>query len=417
MLILGSKPKILIVAKDKYPPFRVDVVDLFSANLSKAYKLVWLMNAEQPGPNHIVHTEDEDFFVIGRSNGRGRQLKNHIKTWHAHLAMLRRVLRSEFDVVQCRDVMLLAPLYALAARRVGAVFCYWMSFPMEDSFIERGRMRIAEGGLGALFAGWGRITYGHLARWTLYRCTLPIASAVFVQSRRMKKDVVSMGIEAAKVHPVPMGVNVEKYDGAIRQLPDAVYGDRKVVLYVGTLELARQMEVPGRGVAMAMQKHPDMVFAVIGRHKHAEIERLMGPFVELGVADRVRFFSHMPLDELFRHVRRADVCLAPYPEQPRMMASATPTKTIEYVYLGGMIVANRHPDQEEVLTGAQCGVLTDFSAQGFADGIERALSCSREPDTAVFMAQWVRDNRSYKALAEGVSRVYNRLITDSGPGI
>jgi hypothetical protein len=57
----------IVVARDLYPPYRVDVVELFSKFVTKAIDLEWLMRPSKSGPAYVAGAGSEIFHVIGRA--------------------------------------------------------------------------------------------------------------------------------------------------------------------------------------------------------------------------------------------------------------------------------------------------------------------------------------------------------------
>ncbi|KQS96552.1 hypothetical protein ASG68_16795 [Rhizobium sp. Leaf453] len=388
----------LIVARDFYPPFRVDVTTLFSKYLKKYLKMDWLMRTEERGPGKKITVEDETHYVIGRLGIRGK-----IDAVVKHLSAFGRILRKEYDIVQCRDTFLIASIYAIVSRLSGAKFVYWMSYPMEEGYLFRAQAAFDKGRYLQALPRW---IIGKLGQISLYRIALPLAHHVFVQSDQMKIDVAGEGVPDVKITPVPMGIDTATFLSEPGEIAsDAFYSGQKAILYLGTLDPARQMGIVAAGVAKAMRERSDTIFVLIGRASDAERSEILQYFADL--TSRIFFLDQMPLSMALKHVRRADVCLAPYPSSPKMLASATPTKLVEYIAMGRRVVANFHPDQSTVIASTGAGLLSDFSSEGFAKAIVDALDLGELTNTEVQRAEaWIRENRDYVALSEMVADVY-----------
>ena len=130
-----------------------------------------------------------------------------------------------------------------------------------------------------------------------------------------------------------------------------------------------------------------------------------------GVADRLLFAGRLPLAEAFGYVRRADVCLAPFPVWPPTYLSATPTKLVEYLAMGRPVVAGDHPDQRRVIEDSGAGVIVPPTAEAFAAAISALLA---DPAGAEAMGArgpaWVAAHRDYAALSRTVEAVYDQLL-------
>lgn len=399
-------PRLLIVARDKYPAFRVDITQLFSHYLAKDFQIDWVMRDSLGGTTRIEGTAREKVYVIG-----GRGIKGLWAQLKVHKAAFKRILSGSYEIVQCRDAFQVAWLYALVARIAGVPFTYWMSYPIELGYLDRARRELQKKNF---FSSAIRGLIGLAGRITLYGCTLPLAQHIFVQSDEMKKYVARSTVPETKITPVPMGIDTSRFKQSTT-LPsdDPRYLERFVVLYSGTLDLSRRMEVPAEGVARFCESKLQAVFSVIGQSSQEEKEAILIPFRARGMADRVLFTDFVPLEELLCHVVRADVCLAPYPAHDRMLSTSTPTKLVEYIAMGRNIVANNHPDQTKIADALPFQVtLCQFSVEGFAEALaESSKKFELEKSELAAAQSWIAAERSYAKLAKRVGSVYEKLVT------
>lgn len=398
----SARPRLLIVARDRYPPFRVDVTILFSKYLAPHFDIDWLMRREISGPASIERLKNERFLVNGKGGLR------FLGAFGRHLAALSQVLRREYDIVQCRDAIIVSFVYALAATISRTPFVYWMSFPIEESYLKRAREYFAAGNVLAMLP---RLAIGLVGRLLLYRVTLPLAQRVFVQSDRMRNDVALRGIPARKLTAVPMGVDTDgHHPDAIAPIEHEFYRGKTVILYVGTLASERRLSIPLAGVVAVMTARPNVVLLVVGKATDIERAAVRGQFAAAGLDGRLLILDHMLHDQMLRYVKRADVCLAACDTSP-LLLQGTPTKLPEYLLMGRRVVANRHPDQETVVSGAGLGVLTEFTSEGFEQAILTAMALGEPTDIEQTRARnWLRDNRNYRTLSERVAAVYTELL-------
>ena len=111
-------------------------------------------------------------------------------------------------------------------------------------------------------------------------------------------------------------------------------------------------------------------------------------------------------------MRRADVCLAPFPTWPPHYLSATPTKLVEYLAMGRPVVAGDHPDQRRVIEESGAGLIAPATAEGFAAAITHLLAAPAEAEAMGARGPaWVAEHRDYAAISEAVAEVYDRLLT------
>jgi glycosyltransferase involved in cell wall biosynthesis len=397
--------RLFCVARDRYPPFRVDMTELFSRWLVGAgYRVDWLMARGCPGPSELVIASPrERTFVLGGGSIRARLAGLRLML-RAGLA----ILRGEYDIVQARDRSTSSLLFLLLARLGGRPFVYWMSFPILEDTLDRARDP------KEAIPGWRRLAmraYVTAGRPILYRIVLQAADHVFAQSARMKAALIERGVAAQKITPVPMAVSVDRFNPSnIAPTDDQRLGGRNVLIYMGSGAPGRRIDIIVRALGAVVRKGHDAVLVLLGNMRPTDLDSLLDIAKEEGVLDRLIFTGHLPLAQALRYVRRANVCLSPCPPVPTLVVG-TPTKLVEYLAMGRPVVANDHPDQREILEASGAGLITDLSSEGFAEAIATLLSDRAAAESmAARGPPWIAAHRSYAVLAELVSSVYAELI-------
>ena len=400
---LDVMPRVICVAKDRYPPFRVDIVELMSRRLGAAGLCCdWIMQRDQPGRSEIIeHSASERFLVLDRGFGivSGAMLL-------ARAVMA--ILRGDYQIVQVRDLPLTAVLFLLLARLARRPFVYWMSFPMVESPGHRARNPDER------IPAWRRVVmrlYSAVGGFFYYRVVMRGADQIIVQSDRMKADLVRRGIKPGKIVPVPMGVSTEIYHpAAVAPADDPNSSGAAVLVYVGTCLPVRRIDIMVRALADLVRRGRDAMLVIVGDVRPEDATRLRAVAAEEHVADRLVFTGRLPLVQALGYVRRATVCLAPCPKDP-ILLPGTPTKLVEYLAMGRPVVANDHPDQMHVLHASGAGLVAPLSPRGFADAIDQLLA---DPAAAEAMGErgpaWVAANRSYDVLSTRVFAAYTSLL-------
>jgi glycosyltransferase involved in cell wall biosynthesis len=362
----------------------VDVTELFGRWLAPRFDVRWLMRAAE-----------------GES----------LPAWIAlQLRFVWRVAVGRFDLVQVRDAALSGVLFLIAARVGRRPFCYWMSFPMAEGY----RRRALDQPPGRPWLRLTRLAYACIAGWALRRLILPAADHVFVQSEQMKADVAVLGVDPARVAAVPMGVSLTAYDAAsIPPADDPRLRGRRVLAYVGSIEPDRPTAVMVEALGRAALRF-DVALVVVGGATATDRGRLEAAAEACGVGDRLVFTGHRPLAEALSYVRRAEVCLSPFPADGPYR-SATPTKLVEYLAMGRPVVASEHPDQRQTIEASGAGLLVPLTSIAFAEAIKALLA---DPERASAMGArgpaWIAAHRDYAAISKTVAAVYERLL-DRGP--
>lgn len=402
--------RIFYFIADSFPAWRVDLVELFSVQLrALGVETVWQARRSDAGWMKRVEMHGQEAWLpiaLARKGALRKALNRPLEVLSEFLIFLRLLLGARFEVIQVRDDRYTAALFALLAARLrGARFTYWLSFPFPEHDLDMAR---SARGLRRLFLQ----IRGRVARWWLYRCVLSAADHVFVQSAKMKENLLAQGVPPEKMTPVPMGIPPRLLDLTAGPPVAEIPGQ---VVYLGTLAASRRLETLIEAFALMRPRHPEATLLMVGEgdfpHERTELERLAG---RLGIADAVRFTGFLPMEEAWRIVMSSDVCVSPVAPSPTLDVGS-PTKLIEYLALAKATVANRHPEQTQVLEECRAGVLTEWGPQPFAEGISRVLA---DPAAARAMAGhgpgWVRAHRTYDRIAAAVFDCYTALLAERG---
>lgn len=402
--------KLLYVVEDRYPPFRADVVELFARQMpERGHRIDWLM---QRGPEAHHETSPTDFlgntvYLTARSNVRGlrgRVMNNLLGMW-GDLTLLRLAFKNRYDVIQVRDKCFASLIALLAARLTGSKFVYWMSFPFAEAKLYAAEKKLTS---------HPRLTWvkGQMVSLLLYRCILRMADHVFVQSERMRAEVARRGICEAKMAPVPMGITADHVGHA--NDARAPRTDAPKLLYLGLIHRLRGTEMLVEVLAKVRCAYPGATLCFVGDGQAPEDRCAVEDAARAhGLEAAVHVTGFLSRDKAWEYVREADICLSPLAPIP-IFHVASPTKLIEYMAMAKCIVANEHPEQEQVLRDSGVGRCIAWNVQAFADEICRLLS---DPEEAKSQAargpEYVRRHRTYLTIADTVELHYHSLLQSS----
>lgn len=108
--------RMLFVAPDDYPAFRVDLVELFSNHLvSRGLRIDWSLRPRQDGPAQVEERGAERFYVARRRTAEkfGSLRYAMAENW-LRLKLAWRAMRGEYDLIQIRD----QPLWGIDRKSV-----------------------------------------------------------------------------------------------------------------------------------------------------------------------------------------------------------------------------------------------------------------------------------------------------------
>ena len=410
----SRRPRLLIVARDLYPPFRVDITELFSTFLGRWLDLTWLMRRDRDGPGATIEASPHERFIVpARKPGRLSGVRARLSYFRTALTQVANAAGGRWDLIQVRDIPIGGVWFLLAALIARKPFVYWMSFPVLEGYRDRARNPGPGDGVGLTLY---RRAYYVIGRFIQYRVVLRLADFVFVQSEIMKREVAGKGVDAGKIMAVPMAVNVATCNPeAIPPVDDPRLRDRRVLVYVGSLEAQRQPVLLIEALAAVAREEPSVTLVFVGDSDPETAAPMAERAKVLGVGDRILHTGRLPLREALAYVARADVCLALYPVTD-LLVSGTPTKLVEYLAMGRPVVGNPHPYQSRLLEATGAGTIAEMNPEAFAAAIVSLLRDDAGTRARASAAPaWIRDNLSYEVTAERVGAVYARLLKVAQP--
>ena len=356
---------LLYLTEEHWPTFRPDVVSLFGKYLPRhgiTSDLVTERNIADTG-------KPETSWGGGRALlcnvPRNRVGQYWVKFWH-NLRTLITMDAKKYDAIQVRDMSVMALVGLIVARLKGVQFFYWLSYPQSEGQIDRARTRGLKGGLRF----WFPLVQGIFGKWLLYRVVLPRADHVFVQSHQMQLDIALQGISMSHMTPVPMGVDTETVSPEnILPVDDPRLEGKRALVYLGTLDRIRQIEILFQMLAQIRQQIPNIILVLVGDTEDAAHRSwLMKEAERMGVGNYVLWTGWLPAPQAWGYVRSAEIGLSPFPRS-FLLDSASPTKAVEYMTLGLPIVANDNPDQAQVIKESCAGLCVKLEPRTFAAAV------------------------------------------------
>ncbi len=404
--------RLLFLTAETCPTFRADVSVLFGKYLPRHGIRSDIVAGKAPGAEEPVQWGGGEAILC---DVRGGQAKKHLKTlWHGVRTMFC-ASRSRYQAIQVRDMPVLAAVGLLIARLKRMPFYYWMSYPMPEGQIALASERGLSAGLMKFLFPWLR---GRVGRFLLYRVVLPGTDHVFVQSDRMKEDMVAHGVDAAKMTPVPMGVDMADVDHTqIAPADDPRLAGRRVLVYLGTQDRPRRIEVLFDMLAEVRKTVPDVLLVLVGDTEDAVHRQwLRERAVAAGVADDVLWTGWLPMREGWRYVAAAEVGLSPFP-RGYLLDSASPTKVPEYLALGVSVVCNDNPDQKHAIEQSRAGLCVPYTASEFAEAVLAILRPDIEYRRGLGEEgrKFVACHRDYSVISEMLALDYKKLFRNVAP--
>lgn len=245
-----------------------------------------------------------------------------------------------------------------------------------------------------------------LATWLLER-PIPRVFAglpVVAVSDSTRDDLVARGLDAADVHVVPNGVDLDLYR------PDPATGvfDRPTVLYLGRLKRYKGVDLVLKAVARLRDRGVDVRLVVGG--KGDDRPRLEALAVSLAIEDRVEFEGFVSHDRKLELLRRAWVHVLTSPKEGWGIT------VVEAGACGTPSVASDAPGLRDSVRDGETGLLVPHGdVDALAAALERVISDealrSRLGEAAVRFARGL----SWDAAADRFEEILRRRVA-AAPG-
>lgn len=403
-MVQKFNPKIFYSIEDVYPPYRVDVVELFGRELAqKGADIEWYMRRGMPGP-----CADETFLgqkvhlpALFRRGGVFAKIATKFFFLVCDIWQLFRCLGKPVDLIQVRDKYIAAAFGLLIARIKGIPFVYWCSYPFPEHYRE---LANNSSGLRSLYC----VLHSLIGKTMLYRIVMPLSNHVFVQSKQMQLDVSRYGVPVCKMTPVPMGVPSRLSSWTSRNSPN-ITSSR--IVYIGSMDSVRNLHMLVDAFALVHARFPFTTLIMVGdskrKHERVELEQYA---LSLGLGKAVLFTGFVSIEVAWKYAASAEVCVSPIFPCP-VYNCGSPTKLFEYMALGRPVVCNTHPEQTEVIKESGAGLCVDWDAKEFAEAMAWMLE---NPDKAAAMGEhgpaWVAKSRTYPMIANAVWSKYKDIL-------
>ncbi|MER0169301.1 MAG: glycosyltransferase [Nitrosomonas sp.] len=401
--------RLLYLTAETYPTYRVDLLVLFGKILPKYGIHSDIVAGKTEGNVETASWGGGETYLCDVSGGSARI---HINTFLHGIRHMLKADRKRYQAIQVRDMPLLAAIGLLVARFKGLKFFYWMSFPISEGLIVLARERGLSSGLIKFLFPWVK---GQIGYFLLYRLVLPRADHVFVQSDQMKEALVKRGFHPGRMTPVPMGVDMETLQSInIPPVDDVRLVNRRVLVYLGTLDRPRRIEILFEMIAIVKRQFSDVLLILVG-DANEETHRcwLKMKASEAGIEDNLLWTGWLPMYEGWRYVRTAAVGLSPIP-RGYLLDVSSPTKVLEYLALGIPVVCNDNPDQERVIRESEAGICVLYSAEDFANAVIRMLCLDKNArdEMGIRGKEYVAHHRDYRLIGDNVANSYRNLFSD-----
>lgn len=392
---------ILYLTAEEWPTFRADVTTLFGKYLPR-FGISCDLVTDEISNKQADWPAGKTILCKMPQNRAGQYI---VKFLHQCRVLITSDY-SHYHAIQVRDMTLIALVALVISKLKKRPLYYWLSYPQSEGQIHRAKAR----GVKAGIRYWFPLLQGWVGQQLLYKIVLPNAHHIFVQSQNMLQVLSQKGVPIAKMTPVAMGVDLE----AIKQAPvpsdHPFLKGKRVLVYLGTLDSVRQIEILFEMLRKILKKVPDALLVLAGDTDDvAHRAWLKEQAKKIGVADQILWTGWLPMAEAWRFVAAAEIGLSPFP-RGYLLDMASPTKAIEYMALGIPVLMNDNPDQLSVAEESGASTCIPLDATEFAEAAVRLINDPVLQSTMQAKGiAYVHQVRSYQRIASILSAQYFQL--------
>lgn len=406
-IIMNSKPSILFLTEDRYPPVRVDSTILLAKEVvgNLCYKIDWIMQSEEDLPKtEIVSWKGSKVIVGATDTGTSfvARLKKTILRWRLDFRVFKEAAGNDYDIIQTKDRYLGALVTLVAAKWNSTPFVFWISYPEPEASIY-----IAHQGMARY--KWVYLIRGHIQKVLLYKLILRFCDLAIVQSEQMKADIESEGIDPGKMAVMEMGYDSSLFEVIASSPPPKDLPN--TISYLGSMGSERRLDFLIRVLHHIHKKYPDVELLFVGGgDREGDEEKIMAEASKYGLADHVTITGRMPQKDALQLISRTAVSLSPFYPTP-ILNSTSPTKLVEYMALAMPVVANDHPEQKRIIDHSGSGLCVSYDEVEFANATFELLESQQVRDEMGRKgSEYVSKHRQYSILAEKLDTIYRHLL-------
>ncbi|MFX1256855.1 MAG: glycosyltransferase family 4 protein [Promethearchaeota archaeon] len=208
-------------------------------------------------------------------------------------------------------------------------------------------------------------------------------------------------VDKTRIFTLHNGVNVKKFNLQFSKL----YIKKKYLLiYVGTLDLRRKLEILIKAMGIVVNKFPTANLLIVGDGTGRE--SLMNLTKKLNLTNNIKFIGRVSYSLIPRYLNSSYIGVCPVPPTIYYKLSS-PLKLLEYMGAGLAIVANEEIiEHKKILEETNGGKLFSFEKEeNLANAIIDLLSQKEKlKEMGERNIRWVHTYRDYKHLANNLEK-------------
>ena len=197
------------------------------------------------------------------------------------------------------------------------------------------------------------------------RLSTSFSHAVVTANANFRDNLIRRGVPESKVTVVRNVPDARVFDRSAVQRTDS--GDHFTLIYTGTIAPRYGLDVAIRALRHLVDPIPEIRLLILGKeNEHAD--ELAELAQRVGLNDYVSILPPVPIEEVPRQLAGADVGVYPARVDAHMNI-ATPTKVMEYAYMGLPVVASRVRILEQLFSDEAISFFEPENEAQFAENV------------------------------------------------
>lgn len=258
---------------------------------------------------------------------------------------------------------------------------------------------------------YGKLRFYHIAK-RIEKKIFHGANAIVVVSAILKKYIMEIGVPEDKVHVVPNGVDISKFNPKINgdEIRKRYKLDKKIIVgFTGSLKPWHGVDSLIKIVQSTIKRNPDLHFLFVGT---GPLEESLKQYVLTNnlMAD-VTFTGGLPFQDIPKYIGAMDIAVAPYPKLDNFYYS--PIKIFEYMASGKPVIASKIGQIENIIEHNKTGILVEpGNIDELTDNILK-LSCDNDlrKKLGENAFEKVKSEYTWEKNAERILDIYENILT------
>jgi glycosyltransferase involved in cell wall biosynthesis len=237
---------------------------------------------------------------------------------------------------------------------------------------------------------------------------LKLSNRIIVVIDEGKERLISMNVPAERISIVSNTVDLETFtmpESEPQNIKNYFAGDKKIILYTGTLSSERGLKTPILAMKLLITKIDNLMLLIVGDGPQKQELKTIVKTNQL--EDCVRFMDWVDHSELAFIVNKAEVCIIPQPNN-EFINTTIPHKLFEYMAIGKPVLVSDALPLKRIINETGAGLVFKSDDEvDFALRIEQLLM--EEKDWEIKGQEAVRKIYNWKNDEKTLINMYNKL--------